>query len=146
MQSADDIELQEGRHDRWRRRNDTVELADAEDPGKNGDRENADQDGAPDLQRIESGDDEEAEDCEERTGLLQIPEADECRLVGDDDARALKRDDRQEETDTSCDRASERMRYTGDQPTADAGHRQEDEDATRNEDRAKRLLPGKAEG
>lgn len=141
MESADDVELQKGRHDRRWRRNDAVKLADAEDPGENGDGENTDENRTSYFQRVENGDDEEAEDREKGTGLFEVAEANEGRLVGDDDAGALERDDRQKETDAGSNRASERMRDAGNQPAAHAGYRQQDENTARNEDRAERLLP-----
>src|SRR5690606_12306945 len=97
MQRADDVELQEGRQDRRRGRDDAAELADAEDPGEDRHDEDADEDGAANAQRIEHGNDEEAEDRQKRAGLLEVAEADEGRRVVDDDAGALQGDDAEEE-------------------------------------------------
>ena len=50
---AEEVELQEGRRDRRRRRHDAAELAHPEQDRDHGDREDADQDRALDLQRVE---------------------------------------------------------------------------------------------
>ncbi|MCY1297447.1 hypothetical protein D9M70_468860 [compost metagenome] len=107
MQSAHDVELQEGRSNARRRRDDALELTDAKDHRQYRDDQDADQDRAANLQRIEHGDHEEAEDGEQRSGLLEIAEAHErCRIVNDD-AGVLQGDDAEEEADTGGNRASQ---------------------------------------
>ena len=108
--------------------------------------EDADQDRALDLQGVERGDHEEAEDREQRRRLGHVAEADEGRLVGDDDAGVLQRDDAEEHADAGGDRAAHRVRDAGDQPAADAGDGQDQEDDAGDEHRAERLLPGEAHG
>ena len=125
---------------------DAAELGDAEQDRDHGDDEDADQDRALDLERVERGDEEEAEDGEQRRRLGHVAEGDEGRLAGDDDAGVLQRDDAEEHADAGGDGAAHRVRDALDQPAADAGDGQDQEDAAGDEDRAERLLPGEAHG
>ena len=145
VQRADDVELQEGRRHGRRHRDKAVEGADAGDPGQHSHGEDADEDRPAHAQGVEHRNDEEAENGEQRSGLLEIAEADQRGRIVDDDAGILQRDDTEEQTDTGGDGATQRMRDAGDQPASDAGDGEDHEDDARDEDRAQRLLPGKAE-
>src|SRR5438105_3140311 len=83
--SAGAVHLKEGRRQRRRRRGDAVEWREAEQDADRRHRQDRDHDRAADAERIEADHDEEAEAGEDRRRRLEIADADQRRLVLDDD-------------------------------------------------------------
>ena len=66
-----------------------------------------------------------------------------CR-IGNDDAGGFQGNEGKEEADTGRDCTAQRFRNPCDEPAANAGYGQQQEDAAGDEDGAERLLPGEA--
>src|SRR5262249_33259121 len=99
FRDAGEIELQEGRRERGRRRHDAREFGKPERQADQRHREDADQRGADDVAVIERDDHDETGETENRRPLLEIAERDQRRRVGDDDLGFLEGDDAEKEPD-----------------------------------------------
>jgi hypothetical protein len=76
LRDAGEIELQEGRRERGRRRHDAGELGEPQRQADERRREDADERGADDVAVIERHDHDEAGETEDRRPLLEIAERD----------------------------------------------------------------------
>src|SRR5262249_6889843 len=110
FRDAGEIELQEGRRERGRRRHDAREFGKPERQADQRHREDADQRGADDVAVIERDDHDETGETENRRPLLEIAERDQRRRVGDDDLGFLEGDDAEKEPDAGGDRQFEILR------------------------------------
>ncbi|KAG0735506.1 hypothetical protein G6F31_021061 [Rhizopus arrhizus] len=88
MQRAQDVQLQERGGQAGRGREDALELVVAQRHRQHGDDDDADQDRAAHAQRVQRGDDEEAQDREQRAVRRQVAQRDLGGRMGDDDAGA----------------------------------------------------------
>src|SRR5262249_4510784 len=107
LRDAGEIELQEGRRERGRRRHDPRELGESERQTDERHREDADQRSADDIAVIERDDHDEAGETENRRPLLEITERHQRRRVGDDDLGFFERDATEKEPDAGGDRQFE---------------------------------------
>src|SRR5690606_21410401 len=96
-QRAHDVELEQGRLDGGRRRDDAVELVAAKEEAGDGDGEDADQDGAWHFQAVKRDDDEETEDGQDGRRLVQIAQRYDGGRVRYHHACAFQGNDRQEQ-------------------------------------------------
>jgi hypothetical protein len=121
-----------------------MELVACEEERGHGDRDDADQDGARHLQAVQHHDDQKAQRGQDDFGLVQVAQGHEGGRRCRDDARALERDQRQEQADAHGDRYAYGLRYALDDQLPQAEQRHQQEQAARDEDRAQRGLPGEA--
>ena len=99
LTDAREIELQKCGRDRWRHRDDAVELGQAERQTDGRDDEDADQRTAQNAPVIEPGYQYEAEQHQDRRRVGQIAERDQSCRMADHDLSLFERDNSQEETD-----------------------------------------------
>ena len=110
LEHAREIELQEGRRQRRRHRDDALEMHEAEREPDQRHRQHADQRAAEDLARIQHHDQHEAGERQDRRPLLQVAERDQRHRMGDDDAGLLERDDAEEQSDAGRHRELQVLR------------------------------------
>src|SRR5471030_17676 len=140
-QRALDVELQQRRADRRRRRHDAVQRVAAEDKAQRRHHDYADQDRALYLQAVQRDDQQEADDGHDGLWLVQVAQLHQRGRTGDDDAGAFQRDQRQEQSYADGDGGAQRRRYAVDDQLAQLQHADQDEQTAGDEYGAQRGLP-----
>ena len=141
LRDAGEVELQEGRRERGRRRHDAGELGEPQRQADQRHSEDADQRGAGDVAVIERDDHDEAREAEDRRPLSEIAERDQRRWICHHDLGLLERDDAEKEPDAGGDRQFEILRDRVDDVFADVEDGNEEEEHPRAEHAGKGLLP-----
>ena len=108
VQQARQVQLQEGRRQARRQRDQTLVLHVAQRPARTGHRQDADQDRAADAARFQHRDQQEAGQCQQRRRRVQRAQCHQRVFIADDHARLLQRDDRQEQADAGHDGRAQR--------------------------------------
>src|SRR4029077_18180383 len=137
-----EIELQESGRQRRRRRDDAAEFSQAERNADRGDDEDADQGATDDAAVVQRRDQHQAEQAQDRLGLVQIAERDQRRLAADHDLGFLERDDAEEQADAGRYGKLQVFWDRVDDVFASAEDRNQEEDDAGAEHGRKRLLPG----
>ncbi len=144
VEGAGDVQLQEGRGQRRWHRDHPAERRDAQRDRGHGHRQDTDQHGAANLQRLEGDDQEEAQGGEDRRGFAEVAQTHQGGWVIDDDAGVMQGNQRQEQADAGSNGRAQRQRDAVHDPFADAEDRQQEEQHRGEEHRAQRHLPGVA--
>src|SRR5579864_7418742 len=137
-----EIELQQGRRQRRRRRHDAAEFRQAKRNADRGDDEDADQGAADDAAIVQRRDQHQAEQAQNRLGLVQIAERHQRRLAADYDLGFLERDDAEEQADAGRYGELQVLRDRIDDVLANREDRNQKKDDARAEHGGERLLPG----
>jgi hypothetical protein len=141
LQGIGEIHLEEGGCERGRLSEDSLPGLEPERDCRNRDRKDAENDRARYFPHCKRRDEQEASGRKPGLRLRQIAKGDERGGIVGDDARVLKRDQREEKSDAGGDAELQAHREGIDQPGAQRRERKREEEDPRDEHESERKLP-----